>query len=373
VSAGTEYYYRVHAFDAAGNLSASSNEASATLISVEDDQPPSAPTNLQASGRPDGILLSWNASSDNVGVDSYDVLRSPSQGSGYSIIGSSATTSYNDTATDRGLTYYYRVQGLDAAGNRSATSNEAAGRRDAFVVLDSDPADGMTGGSTGTTPQVFFSEAVQSRTVSGTTIRLMQVAKNEVVEQAPGSPRLEANGSTVTVIPRYPLYTNTTYRLEVLAGAKAPRSQASNVSLNTPFRSTFTTSSTPSSTAAPFEAAATDPQDGETGVSTDSSLTVSFLASMDRKSLNAKTVRLYAPTGNKVKLAVSPQVSADGMTFTWAPLFPLAPSSTYRLELKSGKKGIRGHTGQPLPDTLTVTFTTSDTAATQGIVLGVSE
>jgi hypothetical protein len=94
---------------------------------------------------------------------------------------------------------------------------------------------------------------------------------------------------------------------------------------------------------------------------------------MDRKSLNAKTVKLYAPTGNKVKLAVFPQVSADGMTFTWAPLFPLAPSSTYRLELKSGKKGIRGYTGQPLPDTFTVTFTTSDTAATQGIVLGVSE
>jgi hypothetical protein len=176
----------------------------------------------------------------------------------------------------------------------------------------------------------------------------------------------------VTLIPQYPLYTNTSYRVEVLAGAKAPRALASNARLAAPFSSTFTTSLTPSSTAAPFETAATDPEDGETGVSTDASLTVTFTASIDPRSVSAKAVKLFGPTGNKVKLAKVPVIAEDGKSFSWQPLAPLATSTSYRLTLKGGKKGVRGASGQPMPNSAEVSFSTSPVAATSQMELGIS-
>src|SRR5262249_6299177 len=74
-AAGTTYSYTVVAFDAAGNVSPSSNQASATTP-APDTQPPSTPTNLSAGvGRNRTVTLSWSASTDNVGVAGYRVYR----------------------------------------------------------------------------------------------------------------------------------------------------------------------------------------------------------------------------------------------------------------------------------------------------------
>ena len=68
------YYYRVTAEDAAGNVSASSNQA--TGVVTGDVTPPGSPGTLQATGALGSASLSWSAATDNVGVVRYNVHRS---------------------------------------------------------------------------------------------------------------------------------------------------------------------------------------------------------------------------------------------------------------------------------------------------------
>ena len=81
-----------------------------------DTQAPTAPTGL-AVGDPtqNGVTLSWNASSDNVGVTGYGVYRDGTN------VGSTnpSTRSYNATGLACGTTYSFAVDAADAAGNRS--------------------------------------------------------------------------------------------------------------------------------------------------------------------------------------------------------------------------------------------------------------
>ncbi len=85
-----------------------------------DTTPPSAPTNLAATA-PSGsqVDLSWTASTDNVAVTGYDVLRN-----GTTIATATATT-YTDITVTAGTKYTYTVKARDVAGNLSAASNSA--------------------------------------------------------------------------------------------------------------------------------------------------------------------------------------------------------------------------------------------------------
>src|SRR5258708_9171492 len=76
LAASTSYSYRVRATDAAGNLSAYSNTASAGTPAPPDTTPPTAPTNLTATAATDSrINLSWTPSTANVSVTGYMVER----------------------------------------------------------------------------------------------------------------------------------------------------------------------------------------------------------------------------------------------------------------------------------------------------------
>ncbi len=120
------YFYKVVAVDAAGNSSPASNEAGAT---VPDTQAPTPPGSLAAalvSGS--SVDLTWQASSDNVGVARYDVFRGTASGfvpGPANKIGQAPGTVYRDVTPPPG-TYFYKVIAADAAGNTSAASNEAA-------------------------------------------------------------------------------------------------------------------------------------------------------------------------------------------------------------------------------------------------------
>ena len=90
-----------------------------TATSGVDTQPPSAPGNLAftqpASGQ---IRLTWNASTDNVGVTGYDVYANNQLRN--SVAGNVLT--YTDSQPDGAAVSYY-VRAKDAAGNQSANSN----------------------------------------------------------------------------------------------------------------------------------------------------------------------------------------------------------------------------------------------------------
>ncbi|QWV98275.1 hypothetical protein KP005_03025 [Geomonas nitrogeniifigens] len=138
VTSNVTYVYTVVAFDAAGNFSAASaplsvkpNQASLSvtvsgqlsgdLLAQLDLTPPTAPTGLAAvttaiTGTTSSVALSWNASTDNVGVTGYDVFRDGVK------VGTTAARSFTDASVTSAITYSYTVKAFDAAGNRSAAS-----------------------------------------------------------------------------------------------------------------------------------------------------------------------------------------------------------------------------------------------------------
>src|SRR6185312_10877460 len=146
---------RVRAADAAGNLGAYSNAASATTAQAAGDlTPPTAPASLSASAAGSTqINLAWAASSDNVGVAGYRLERCAGSGcTTFTQIATPAGTSFGDTGLSANTSYSYRVRAADAAGNLGAYSNAAsattsAGNQSAGLVA----AYGFSEGSGATT------------------------------------------------------------------------------------------------------------------------------------------------------------------------------------------------------------------------------
>ncbi|WP_345028278.1 cellulase family glycosylhydrolase [Kutzneria kofuensis] len=95
--------------------------------SGEDTQPPSTPDTPTVSAvTSTSVKLTWTASTDNVGVTGYDILRAPGASGGtFSPVGSSATTTFTDTGLSASTTYRYQVRAHDAAGNSSGSSGTA--------------------------------------------------------------------------------------------------------------------------------------------------------------------------------------------------------------------------------------------------------
>lgn len=138
LNANTSYSFTVKAKDAAGNLSNASNAVSVTTdnnSSGPDTQAPTAPTNVSVTGNTlSSISLSWNASTDNVGVIGYDIYQGNTLA--LSVTGTTATV----TGLSAGSTYSFTVKAKDAAGNVSAASMAVSGTT-------------LTGGSNGSVPK----------------------------------------------------------------------------------------------------------------------------------------------------------------------------------------------------------------------------
>ena len=82
-----------------------------------DTQAPSTPTNFTASSiTTSSATLSWTASTDNVGVDHYNVYINGS------LVGTTASTSYNVTGLSPATSYTAAVNAEDAAGNVSGVA-----------------------------------------------------------------------------------------------------------------------------------------------------------------------------------------------------------------------------------------------------------
>ncbi len=117
LSASTSYDFSVVAKDAAGNESPASATLSVTT-SEPDTQAPSVPTNLVSSNlAANQVTLSWDASTDNVGVTEYDVLQDGN------VVDTVTGTSATVTGLTPQTTYSFTVIAKDAAGNASAASN----------------------------------------------------------------------------------------------------------------------------------------------------------------------------------------------------------------------------------------------------------
>ncbi len=100
--------------------------------STGDTQAPSVPAGLTVSNITETTAdISWNASTDNIGVTGYDVYE------GSSLLGTVTSTSANITGLVAASTYSFSIRAKDAAGNISASS--------ASLIVTT--AGGSTGGS----------------------------------------------------------------------------------------------------------------------------------------------------------------------------------------------------------------------------------
>ncbi len=116
-----------------------------------DTEAPSNPTNLLASNiSASGATLTWNASTDNVGVDHYNVSIDGN------VVGTSTTTSFNVAGLAELTSYNASVNAEDAAGNTSGSANTS------FTTLE--------GGGTGNPGEIaayYFESGMQGWTDGG--------------------------------------------------------------------------------------------------------------------------------------------------------------------------------------------------------------
>jgi parallel beta-helix repeat protein len=123
LTSDTEYSYTVTAFDASGNESPNSDEASFKTDFLDDTTAPSVPAGFTATVvSTTHIYLSWTASTDDTDVVGYNIYRGgtkvyPTPDTPYP-----ANTSYSDTGLVAETYYCYTVTAYDAAENESAKS-----------------------------------------------------------------------------------------------------------------------------------------------------------------------------------------------------------------------------------------------------------
>ena len=128
-----------------------------------DTQPPSAPQGLAVTGSSQtSISVSWNASTDDVGVSGYDLYRNGTS------IGTTSATSRTFSSLTCGTSYTLGVDAFDAAGNKSAASTISASTA---ACPDTQAPTAPTGltvtGSTTTSLSISWSASFDNVSVTG--------------------------------------------------------------------------------------------------------------------------------------------------------------------------------------------------------------
>lgn len=92
-----------------------------------DNTPPAIPTGLVATAGEALVTLDWDDNGEP-DIDTYNIYRSETSGSGYALYSSNSTVSdYSDDWATNDVTYYYVVTAVDTSGNESAFSSEVFG------------------------------------------------------------------------------------------------------------------------------------------------------------------------------------------------------------------------------------------------------
>ncbi|MBP6963901.1 MAG: GerMN domain-containing protein, partial [Armatimonadetes bacterium] len=98
---------------------------------VIDTEPPTVPTNLQASApNMTQVNLTWSASTDNVGVAGYKIYRNGTY------LTSVTGTSYSNTGLSSNTPYSYAVSAYDGSGNESAQCAPVSATTWALIYQD---------------------------------------------------------------------------------------------------------------------------------------------------------------------------------------------------------------------------------------------
>ncbi len=213
-TAGAGYTYQVAARDLAGNATRASVNVNGGSA---DTSPPTAPASLTATATgPTTVTLSWQASTDNVGVTAYTVYR----GTTAIATVSGSTTSYTDSGLTPGTAYSYTVTASDGAGNVSPPSNQASATTQADTTSPSPPGTPAT--TSVTSSQVGLSWTASTDNVGVVAYR---VVRN-------GSVIASVSGTTYTDTTVSP---STTYTYQIVAyDAAGNTASSATLSVTTP-------------------------------------------------------------------------------------------------------------------------------------------
>jgi chitin-binding protein len=130
---------------------------------LNDTQPPTTPGGLHSMiVTESSVDLMWSASTDNVGVTSYTVLRDGV------IVTQTSATSYLDSGRAPGVTHRYEVLATDAAGNASTRSTPLTVTTKTVAASTSSTSTGSTTtGSTTTSSTTTSAWSATGRYVVG--------------------------------------------------------------------------------------------------------------------------------------------------------------------------------------------------------------
>ena len=120
----TIYSIQVLARDSSDNVSALSTGVNGTTLASS--SPPTVPANLTVSlyaGLETWIDISWDASTDDTGIDYYNLWRSVN-GHSFSIKTSTSSLTYRDKSTLSGDTYCYKIEAIDLSAESSGLSTQ---------------------------------------------------------------------------------------------------------------------------------------------------------------------------------------------------------------------------------------------------------
>ncbi len=129
-----------------GNAGNAPSTSPALIVEIN-NTPVSAPTHLVATPAEPHINLGWTASA---GASGYYVKRSTSNGGPYTVIALVTGTSHQDASYLHGVTYYYVISAINAAGESADSNTDVAGWyavpfHDDFEAHDPGDLDGQSG------------------------------------------------------------------------------------------------------------------------------------------------------------------------------------------------------------------------------------
>jgi chitodextrinase len=128
VQPGSTYSYRVRAVDGEDNVGGFSETVEVTTPVLPDTAAPSIPSALSSTKTTTTVNLQWQAATDDVGVDHYQVSRDGT------VVDDDVTgTTFADAGLQPSTSYSYAVRAVDAARN--------AGSPAAITVVTADPPD----------------------------------------------------------------------------------------------------------------------------------------------------------------------------------------------------------------------------------------
>ncbi len=227
-----------------------------------------------------------------------------------------------------------------SGGGGGGTPDAGGGDTTPPTVSSTNPANGATGVSVGTTVSATFSEPMKNSTLNASTFTLA------VTGGAALNGSVGVSGNTATFTPSAALAQSTSYTATITTGAQ----DAAGNALEAAFTWSFTTADT-----TPPTVVSTNLTEGQKGTFDTAFVAVTFSEAMDPATLTPATFTLSGPAG-AVAGTVTYDVGTDTATFT--PEAPLASNSAFTATVTTGATDLAGN-GLASPFTLHFTTATA--------------